>query len=147
MINGLTFKRINTGDPAYQHVFNLRDVMLRQPIGLSLHDEDLSGEVNDHILVAEKGGTIIACLILTPKPGNKVQLRQMAVADNYQGQGVGRALVSYAEEYATKQGYQSIILHARVYARGFYDNTGYKQVGGVFTEVGIPHIKMEKLIS
>lgn len=147
MGSGVTCRSIAVNEDAYQQVFDLREALLRKPIGLSLHDEDLRNEVNDHILAADKNGVVIACLILTPLDNNAVQLRQMAVSTHYQGQGVGRELISYAESFAREHQYNKIILHARVYARGFYDNTGYKQVGGVFTEVGIPHIKMEKELS
>lgn len=145
MTTGLVFKRITPQETAYAEVFNLREALLRQPIGLSLHDEDLSNEVNDLILVAEHNNQIIACLILTPLPDNTVQLRQMAVAAAWQGKNIGKLLVGYAEQFAREQGYEHIILHARIVARGFYEKLGYAPVGDIFTEVGIPHILMEKI--
>ena len=35
-------------------------------------------------------------------------------------------------------------MHARMTAVGFYAKLGYTRVGDGFTEVGIPHVKMEK---
>lgn len=140
----LQFKKITPADKEYAVVFELRENILRKPIGLSLHDEDLSNEINDHILIAEVGKEIIACLILSPKPGNTVQLRQMAVAEAWQGKNIGKQLVAYAEQFAWDNGYYRIILHARIVAQGFYEKLGYHPVGEIFTEVGIPHIEMEK---
>lgn len=140
----VVFKEISTTDDLYPQVFNLREKILRKPIGLSLHDEDLSNEVNDHILVAEKNNEIVACLILTPKNENSIQLRQMAVSALLQKQNVGRELVNYAEQFSWEHGYKKVILHARMVAKGFYEKLNYKQTSDVFTEVGIPHVVMEK---
>ena len=118
--------------------------MLRQPIGLSLHDEDLSNEVNDHIFAAMQNELVVGCLILSPRAQHMVQLRQMAVAPELQGQQIGKQLVQYAEQFAWQNGYECIMLHARMEAKGFYDKLGYKQAGDEFTEVGIPHIEMIK---
>lgn len=138
------FKRIIPGDEEYAKVFELREELLRQPLGLSLHDEDLSAELNDYTLVAMDEDNILACLILTPRGGDTVQLRQMAVWEDLQGSGIGKRLVDYAEQYAWDEGYDSIILHARIVAQGFYEKLNYKVVSDVFTEVGIPHVVMEK---
>lgn len=125
-------------------MFNLREEILRKPLGLSLHNEDLSNEVNDHILVAEEDDTIVACLVLTPHNAQMVQLRQMAVAEHMQGKNIGRQLVAYAEQFAWNKGYTHIMLHARMVAKGFYEKLGYRQQGGIFTEVNIPHVEMVK---
>jgi predicted GNAT family N-acyltransferase len=145
-MNHLVFKKITPQDAEYADVFELRETILRKPIGLSLHDEDLSNEVNDHILTANNNGQLAGCLILSPKESGVVQLRQMAVAASQQGNDVGRQLVQYAEQFARDNGYTRIMLHARITAQGFYDKLGYTALGDVFTEVGIPHIEMEKQI-
>jgi predicted GNAT family N-acyltransferase len=36
------------------------------------------------------------------------------------------------------------MLNARVSARRFFEKFGYSPTSGVFTEVSIPHVKMEK---
>lgn len=146
-MSNLVFKKITPGDAAYKDVFELREEILRKPIGLSLHNEDLSNEVNDHILTATAAEGVVGCLILTPRGNNTVQLRQMAVAANQQGNNVGRQLVNYAEQFAKDNGYSHIILHARIAAQGFYDKLGYTTRGDVFTEVGIPHIEMQKQLA
>ena len=140
----LQFKRILTTEDDYQQVFDLREELLRKPIKLSLHDEDLSDEVNDLILAGFEGDKVVACLILTPKNESTLQLRQMAVSQEVQGRNIGRKLVEFAEQYALKQGYTTIVLHARMVAKGFYEKLVYKQTSDIFTEVGIPHIVMEK---
>lgn len=140
----LSYQRITPNDAAYAAVFDLRERVLRQPIGLSLHNEDLSGEAEDYILTATVDGTLAGCLILSPRQPGTLQLRQMAVEPALQGNNIGRQLVEYAERFAWEHGYGHIILHARTVAQGFYDKLGYRVCSEVFTEVGIPHIEMEK---
>jgi len=36
-------------------------------------------------------------------------------------------------------------VHALVSAVGFYEKLGHKTVSGEFSEVGIPHVEMEKI--
>lgn len=144
-MSSLNFKCINPTDKEYAAVFELREELLRKPIGLSLHNEDLSDEVNDHILIATQDEELVACLILTPKPDKTVQLRQMAVSKDLHGKNIGRQLVAYAEQFAREHGYERVVLHARVVAQGFYAKLGYTQTSDIFTEVGIPHVVMEKL--
>jgi predicted GNAT family N-acyltransferase len=128
----------------YQQVFHLREEVLRKPLGMSLHNEDLSRDYTDTILAGLVDGRVVACLMLHPKSENTVQLRQMAVYAHLQGQGLGRQLVQAAEVLAADRGYTKMILHARQVALGFYQSMGYIIVGDEFAEVGIPHYAMEK---
>lgn len=71
-------------------------------------------------------------------------MRQVAVVRELRGQGIGKALVAYAEALARKLGYRRMILHARETAVGFYEKLGYSRVGDRFEEVTIAHWTMEK---
>ena len=75
-----------------------------------------------------------------------IRLRQMAVADNLQGKGVGRALMIFAENIARDMGYFVLMMHARATAQGFYEKLGYVRKNDVFTELMIPHYIMEKTL-
>jgi len=49
-----------------------------------------------------------------------LQLKQMAVADGKQGEGIGSRLLSYAEAWARRGGYGMIILNARLGAESLW---------------------------
>ena len=136
--------RITSSSPKYPQVWELREEILRKPLGMSLRDEDLSLDHLADMIIAESDGKVIACLLLQPLPDGAVQLRQMAVYEEWQGKGVGRKLVEEAERYCWQKGYHKIILHARRVALGFYRSMDYNIIGDEFTEVGIPHFNMEK---
>ena len=73
-----------------------------------------------------------------------VRLRQMAVLNDLQGKGIGRALMNFAENLARDRGYKIIRMHARHNAVGFYEKVGYRVKGDQFIEITIPHFLMEK---
>jgi predicted GNAT family N-acyltransferase len=142
----MTVRAITIADPEYQEVYRLRNELLRLPLGLSLDDEDLSDDAKDTIWIAEEGGKIEGCVMMHPIDDNTIKLRQMAVHKAAQGTGVGRELVAAAEQGALQQGYKKIVLHARITAIGFYEKMHYQVTSDTFTEVGIPHQKMEKIL-
>lgn len=142
----LSIVEVTYGSPIYQQVYNLREEVLRKPLGLSLANEDLSRDQTDTILAGLLNDVVVSCLMLHPLSSSKVQLRQMAVYDAYQGHGIGKSLVLAAEQFAIKQGYTSIILHARLVALGFYKTLGYSVIGDEYLEVGVPHYTMTKLL-
>jgi ribosomal protein S18 acetylase RimI-like enzyme len=146
-MNNITIITITSTDPLYSEVWNLREAILRQPIGLSLKNEDLSQDHNDTFFVALDNNNVIGCLMAQKLDDSVLKLRQMAVYNEWQGKGIGRLLLNTAEEYAGNAGYKKISLHARKSAKEFYDKLGYETIGNEFTEVGIPHYKMIKLLS
>jgi len=137
-------KTINVDSNAYGLELELRNEVLRKPIGLDLRLEDLSNEVNDFHIGAFKDTELVGCLILTPINEQEIKMRQVAVKDNLQGLGIGRKLVEHSERVAKENHYNKVILNARKTATEFYKRLGYNVVGGEFTEVGIPHFKMHK---
>jgi N-acetylglutamate synthase-like GNAT family acetyltransferase len=87
---------------------------------------------------------LLGCCLLTKMDAKTVRLRQMAVPNNLQGKGIGRALMIFAENIARDMGYQTLMMHARITATGFYEKMGYVKNDGQFIEVTIPHVVMEK---
>ena len=135
---------INFGSPEYHSMCNLRDEVLRKPIGLRLTEAEISRDKNDILIVCMANGEAIACCILTKINTDTVQLRQMAVAPAYQQKGLGKELLRFAEKTAMENHYSIIRMHARKTAIGFYEKSGYIVTGEEFTEVGIPHVEMTK---
>ena len=70
------------------------------------------------------------------------KIGRMAVLKSYRGRGFGRKLLKRAIGAARRQGAQKIYLHAQIPVIGFYEGMGFRCVGPVFKEAGIPHRKM-----
>ncbi len=141
----IRYQKIKIEDPLFKSVFELRHHVLRAPIGLSLYEEDTSKDWDDQIFVAvQPNQQIVACLMAKPIAPGLFKFRQMAVLPEFQGQGVGKALMLFAEQELMQQHCQKIELHARATAETFYQKLGYTTYGPTFIEVGIPHLLMEK---
>ena len=131
-------------DPEYLLSLILRYHILRIPLGLTFSKDDLAKDEDDvHIGIFDKD-VILGSLILTDTGDGTIKMRQVAVDEKYQGQGLGQKLVEYADSYARDKGYKLIHCNARDVAKSFYLKQGYKLVGDEFTEVGIKHYYMEK---
>lgn len=124
----------------------LRSEVLRKPLGLTYTPEQLAAEHQAIHFVCFAHDRAIGCLFLTRLSEDTLQLRQMAVADDMQGRGIGRLLVQHAEECARAWRYKEIRLHAREAAIGFYLACGFVEYGERFFEVGLPHRHMRKLL-
>jgi GNAT superfamily N-acetyltransferase len=140
----MALKIIDYGTPDYNNMVKLRDDILRRPLGLSFAPADLEKERDNLMMAAYEDDKMLGCCMLVEEDPETVRLRQMAVLNDLQGKGVGKALIQFAENLARDHGYKKITMHARKNALGFYEKMGYKVTGSEFEEVTIPHYVMEK---
>jgi GNAT superfamily N-acetyltransferase len=135
---------VEHGSILYQQAVGLRYRILRQPLGLDFTEEQLAAEHTDIHLVYLHYGRVVGCLVLTPVGATRIKMRQVAVDEAWQGKGIGSQMVAYCETYAKQHGYDWIECHARDTAVPFYKRLLWNEVGPGFTEVTIPHHKMQK---
>jgi ribosomal protein S18 acetylase RimI-like enzyme len=140
----MALKIIDHGSSEYQQMVKLRDTILRKPLGLSFTPEDLEKEKDNMLIGAFDDERMLGCCMLVEEQPDIVRLRQMAVLNDLQGKGIGRALMNFAENLARDRGYKIIRMHARDNAVGFYEKVGYRVKGDKFIEITIPHYVMEK---
>jgi ribosomal protein S18 acetylase RimI-like enzyme len=142
----MALKIIDHGTIEYRQMVKLRDDILRRPLGLTFSPEELEAEKDNMLIAAFEDERILGCCMLVEELPGTVRLRQMAVLNDLQGKGIGRALMNFAENLARDRGYKTLRMHARVNAVGFYEKVGYKVLGEQFVEVTIPHYVMEKML-
>jgi len=140
----MALKMIDHGTKEYKQMVHLRNEILRKPLGLTFTEEELENEKDDVLMGAFEDDKILGCCLLTKVNDKTIRLRQMAVPNNMQGKGIGRALMIFAENIARDLGYKTLIMHARKTATGFYEKLGYSISGKEFEEVTLPHYVMEK---
>lgn len=133
------------GSPEHAGSIRLRRAILRAPLGLDFEPQELAAEADQIHLAALEHDEVIGILLLVPQ-GTDCKMRQVAVQRDRQNDGLGSKLVKAAEREALKQGAKRMILHARESAIQFYLRLGYDLEGDPFTEVGIPHRRMVKLL-
>ena len=131
----------------YRQEVELRDRLLRAPLGLAFDADELDAEQQQlHFGIIDEQSTLIACVVVVPRGSTHAKIRQMVVDEPYQRQGIGASLLRGTETELTHRGFQSIELSARDLATGFYEKLGYRVEGEPFIEVRIPHFKMTKLL-
>lgn len=135
---------IDHGSLQHRMMVDLRFLVLRKPLGLTFTKEDLESEKNDILIGFFDDEKLEGCCILTKEDEKTVRLRQMAVLSGLQGKGIGRVIMSFAENNARDRGYKRLNMHARKSAQGFYEKLGYRVEGPEFEEVTIPHVEMVK---
>jgi predicted GNAT family N-acyltransferase len=146
-MENILLERVEWGSPKYKSGVELRDKILRKPLGLNILDENLQGEINDYHICATIDLMTIGVLILKKINETTMQMKQVAVDESVRGQNVGRKMVNFAEQIAKDSGKLTIVLNARETAIPFYEKLNYLKMGDEFIEIGIPHIKMMKNLS
>jgi predicted GNAT family N-acyltransferase len=144
----MTILNIEFATPEYDETVQLRDKILRRPLGLAFSEEQLAEEYADFHLAAYTNDWILrGCLVLTPKDGKTLKMRQVAVDEAVQKTGIGQQLVAASEVLGRIRGFDIMELNARETAVPFYQKLNYSIVGERFEEVGIPHFKMTKKLN
>jgi len=133
--------------PAYALTIALRDRLLRRPLGLYFTEDQLAAEAEEFHITAWEDDYLVGCLSLKPLDAFTLQMRQVAIVEERQGQGIGHQLVAFAEDFAREHLYQKMILHARDTAFTFYNKLGYTPVGEPFIEVKIRHLEYQKTLT
>ncbi len=96
--------------------------------------------------VAEIDGVVVGFGAL-----HKDEVRVLYVHPNYQGQGIGKALLEKLESMAIAQGITKLHLKGSLNAAAFYEAMGYQSLNECSTCVidkhVLPCLKMEKLLA
>ena len=141
----IVFKIIAHGTPEYREAVALREEILRKPLGLTFHPEELDLETDHVHIVGFKGGQVVATAVLVPE-GSACKMQRVVIKADLQSSGVGSKMMVFCEAYAKGLGFKSIYCHARDNAVGFYLNNNDLPEGDYFNEDTIPHWKMRKAL-
>ncbi len=140
----MALKIIDFGTPEYQQMLKMREDILRKPLGLTFSKEEIEKEKDNLLIGAFEDEQMLGCCMIVEMDPKKARLRQMAVLNNLQGKGIGRALIQFAENLARDHGYKIMSMHARKPTIPFFEKMGYKKTSEEFIEITIPHYEMEK---
>lgn len=108
-----------------QHIIDLRYEILRKPWDKpreTATDELEDKSINAYIAV---NGIVMACGRLQDNGSGIGQIRYMAVAEDQQGKGLGKAVLEALEAEARLRQFHTIELQARENAVDFYQRNGY----------------------
>ena len=146
----MTFGIVPHNSKLYWKAVDLRDELLRKPLGLAFTAKELELEHDQfHFIALQDKTNVIATLVVKQLTRNKFKFRQVCVAENQQGKQIGKQLNQFVESYLCSRGKPPIVLelHARKNVVGYYESLGFEVIGDEFLEIGIPHQKMVKQLS
>jgi N-acetylglutamate synthase-like GNAT family acetyltransferase len=143
----IIYRQISTEDHEYDLEKELRNRVLRLPLGLQLSEHDLRDEEKQvHLVAMNSQGHVIGC-VLVAFYKDMAKIRQIAIEASYRSRGIGTELIKRAEKAIHARNVRMVTLHARLSACGFFEGLGYTAASDVFTEVTIPHVSMGKNIT
>jgi predicted GNAT family N-acyltransferase len=115
----------------WEQVYALRFKLLREPWqqarGTEMADDD---STSLHAAILDAQNNVIATSRIHRLSEEQAQIRFMAVAQEWQGKGIGEAVLRFTEGLGRRNftGITSYCLHARENAVVFYQKNGYEIV-------------------
>lgn len=97
-----------------------------------------------HAMALREGVIIGTGRLLPDVDGKGPHIGRMAVEQERRRDGVGGRVLNFLEDQGRARGFRQITLHAQEYVKSFYAGHGYREVGDIFEEAGIPHREMVK---
>ena len=96
-------------------------------------------QTSQHVLALSVNGDAIGCGRISPDG----KLGRIAVLPAWRGKRVGSAILESLLDYAHSQDYQLLELNAQIEAVKLYRRFDFSEVGEVFMDANMPHIKMQ----
>ncbi len=150
-MNDITIIRVHHAWERFGEIQNLYYAVLYAefdvPRGADWY-HDANGSV--FAVAVDDSGAILGAARLLPAPGSASrQVRQVAVAPQAHGRGLGRSLLLDLEALAAEQGARELWLNSRSTAYGFYERLGFVREGEEFESelTGIMHTTMRKRLA
>ncbi len=75
---------------------------------------------------------------------NTAKIERLAVLSIARRQGIGKKITEFALEIIANQNIPEVVIYAQAYIKDLYKNLDFVEVGELFTEAGIWHVKMSK---
>ncbi len=118
-----------TDKQLYQQNNQLRDKVLRRPIGKNLNKENLTIEQTNDFFAIVEANNMLATLSIYFESKTVAHLTAFAVEPDYQNQGLGSMLVQYVVMILKEQKMSQIKVSARSTALNFYKKNGFHVIG------------------
>ncbi|MBR3839854.1 MAG: GNAT family N-acetyltransferase [Erysipelotrichales bacterium] len=141
----MVLKIIEYGTNEYNKSLELRNKVMRKPLGFNLYDEDLSNEKDAVMIGAFENDMIIGVGVMT-HDDTIYKVECLCIDFEVQHKGVGGRILENLEAKAKASGGKKMCLDARVSAEGFYHKHDYIGSGDTYLHehAPVPHIAMEK---
>jgi len=103
-----------------------REALLANPDAIELPLEQIEG---GKVFIAEVAGSIKGFAAILPRPDGNSELDALFVEPELWRQGIGRQLVEYCCSAARASGAMELHVVGNPHAQGFYESSGFKNMG------------------
>jgi len=132
--------RIVDYDAYFNQIRSLREDVFCKEQGVS---QDLEFDGLDsaaiHSIVFD-GGIVIG----TGRMLSDGHIGRIAVKKQYRGKGIGKMIMQSLIDEAINMQFPEVWLSSQYHAKGFYEKLGFIEIGDIYLEANIDHIKMKK---
>lgn len=123
-------------------IVNVRKRVFQDEQGISASLEFDGFDASAVHLLAYSNDLAVGTARIRETEQNTAKLERLAVLPEYRQQGIGTQLMKVAIATVIQQNKSRVIVHAQAYIAPLYRQLGFKAIGNLFTEAGIPHVKM-----
>lgn len=135
------------GSGLYWQAVRLREAVLRDGFGQPFSQQELAVEKDYIHIISEAADKVCATAMLVPY-GQRLKMQRVATHPDHQRQGLGSSVMAFCENWACRNGYMEMLVHARESAISFYKKHQYIGEGDYFLEdTSVPHLKMRKVLA
>jgi len=125
--------RVKIGQPEtgedFEEYYDLRWRILRKPWNQPKGTQRDEHENRAIHIMARANDKVVGVGRAHFNSGEEAQIRYMAVETEYQGKGIGSAVLRELERRAREKGARYVVVNARENAIEFYEKSGYKIIG------------------
>ncbi len=137
--------QITHWDEAKSHVMPIRReiFIIEQQVPEELEWDEFDQDALHAIVKKEQDIIGTARLIID---GQDARIGRMAIKKDFRGQGIGQEMLEALVTKSLELHVTLIKLHAQVHAVSFYAKLGFEAHGEIFSEAGIDHVNMQKVL-
>lgn len=135
---------VETADPAdLEEAFRIRRLVFCDEQAVDPAEEFDGEDDRCRQYLARHDGRAVGTARLNELAPRHYKIQRVAVLAGDRKNGIGTALMERTIADARAAGATDIVIHAQCHAEAFYMALGFRRVGDMFDEAGIPHIRME----
>ena len=130
--------------PAIQHI---RSLVFQLEQGVDAALEFDGKDETAHHLLAYLDGQPVGTARIRMLDDHTAKIERVAVLKMARGTGIGKHLMLEALTFLKHTQMLEARIHAQTAVQDFYQRLGFETEGEIFSEAGIPHVKMKKLLT
>ncbi len=137
--------QITHWDEAKSHVMPIRReiFIIEQQVPEELEWDEFDQDAL-HAIVKKEQEVIGTARLIIDKA--IARIGRMAIKQDFRGQGIGQEMLEALVTKSLELHVTLIKLHAQVHAVSFYAKLGFEAHGEIFSEAGIDHVNMQKVL-